>query len=217
VLRQNHIQPRFSRSLLFWNDRGPLSLMAIPSIGAAFMTPRLFLAASALAAALALPSVAAAVPGFTTGNVNVRTGPGTQYQAIATAPAGSGVDILGCMPGRTWCDIVLGNLRGWVSGRYVQEGGAVVQQYVVPRYVAPSPVVRFSFGNTWYDDDDDWRWRSHYRPRHRHHDRDDWDDRDRDRDRDDDGRDGGGWDGRNGGEWSNRMRCINGRCGPFGK
>lgn len=177
------------------------------------MNPRVFLAGSALAAALVLPSVAAAVPGFTTGDVNVRTGPGTQFQAITTAPAGSGVDILGCIPGRTWCDIVLGNLRGWVSGRYVQEGGAVVQQYVVPRYVAPSPVVRFSFGNTWYDDDDDWRWRSHYRPRHRDR---DWDDRDRDgRDRDD--RDGD-WKGRGDSDRAeNRLRCIDGRCGPFGK
>ena len=181
------------------------------------MTPRAFLAGSALAAALVLPSVAAAVPGYTTGNVNVRTGPGTQYQAITTAPAGSGVDILGCMPGRTWCDIVLGNLRGWVSGRYVQEGGAVVQQYVVPRYVAPSPVVRFSFGNTWYDDD--WRYRD--RSRYRHRDRDDRDHRDRD-DRGRGGRDGrDGWDG----DWKrgdsdraeNRMRCIDGRCGPFGR
>ena len=177
------------------------------------MTPRAFLAGSALAAALVLPSVAAAVPGFTTGNVKVRTGPGTQYQAITTAPAGSGVDILGCIPGRTWCDIVLGNLRGWVSGRYVQEGGAVVQRYVVPRYVAPSPVVRFSFGNTWYDDDDDWRWRSHYRPRHRDR---DWDDRDRD-DRDRDGRDGD-WKGRGDSDRAeNRLRCIDGFCGPFGK
>jgi uncharacterized protein YraI len=175
------------------------------------MTPRAFLAGSALAAALVLPSVAAAVPGYTTGNVNVRTGPGTQYQAITTAPAGSGVDILGCIPGRAWCDIVLGNLRGWVSGRYVQEGGAVVQQYAVPRYVAPSPVVRFSFGNTWYDDDDDWRWRSHYMPRYRdRHDRD-WDGRDRDRDRNgrdraDRGRDSRDRDGRD---------CVDGRCRPF--
>jgi len=183
------------------------------------MTPRACLAGSALAAALVLPSVAAAVPGFTTDNVNVRTGPGTQYQAITTAPAGSGVDILGCMPGRTWCDIVLGNLRGWVSGRYVQEGGAVVQRYVVPRYVAPSPVVRFSFGNTWYDDD--WRWRSQYRPRYRHRDRDDHDwDRDWDRDWDDRDRDGrdGNWKGRGDSDRAeNRLRCIDGLCGPFGK
>lgn len=181
------------------------------------MTPRAFLAGSALAVALVLPSVAAAVPGYTTGNVNVRTGPGTQYQAITTAPAGAGVDILGCMPGRAWCDIVLGNLRGWVSGRYVQEGGAVVQQYVVPRYVAPSPVVRFSFGNTWYDDDDDWRWRSHYRPRHRDR---DWDHHDRDRDRDGRDRDDrdGDWKGRSDSNRAeNRPRCIDGRCGPFGK
>ena len=179
------------------------------------MTPRAFLAGGALAAAMVLPSVAAAVPGFTTGNVNVRTGPGTQYLAITTAPAGSGVDILGCMAGRSWCDIVLGNLRGWVSGRYVQEGGAVVQQYVVPRYVAPSPVVSFSFGRTWYDDD--WGYRD--RSRYRHRDRDDHHRRKRDRrDHDDWDRDwsDGDWKGRNGSDRADdRRNCIDGRCGPF--
>ena len=74
-----------------------------------------------------------------------------------------------------------------------------------PRYVAPSPVVRFSFGNTWWDDDDDWRWRSHYRPRHRDH---DWDRHDRDRDRD-------SWDRDD--RRGSRMRCTDGLCGPFGK
>ncbi len=184
------------------------------------MTPRLFLAASALTAALVLPSVAAAVPGFTTGNVNVRTGPGTQYQAIATAPAGSGVDILGCMPGRAWCDIVLGNLRGWVSGRYVQEGGAVVQQYiepryvapryVAPRYVAPGPAFSFSFGNYW-DDDDDWRYRDRSRSRHRD-DRDDWD-RDGDRDRGDDDHDGDSrWKRADSNDGRDGQRCPDGKC-----
>jgi len=184
------------------------------------MTPRAFLAGSALAAALVLPSVAAAVPGFTTGDVNVRTGPGTQYQAIMTAPAGSGVDILGCMPGRTWCDIVLGNRRGWVSGRYVQEGGAVVQQYVepryvtpryvAPRYVSPGPAFSFSFGNYW-DDDDNWRYRDRSRSRHRDRDRDDWDrDSDRDRDRGDDG--DGRWKRADSNDGRDGPRCPDGKC-----
>ena len=142
------------------------------------MTPRAFLAGSALAATLVAPSIAAAVPGYATGNVNVRTGPGTQYQVIATARAGSGVEILGCLPGRAWCDVALGNIRGWMSGRYVQEAPVVVERYAVPRYVRPGPTVSFSFGTTRYSDDD-W-YRRHWRHGHRHRDRnwdryDDWD------------------------------------------
>lgn len=168
------------------------------------MTPRAFLAGSALAAALVLPSVAAAVPGYATGNVNVRTGPGTQYQVIATARAGSGVEILGCLPGRAWCDVALGNIRGWASGRYVQEAPVVVERYATPRYVRPGPSVSFSFGTSWYDDDDDWRWRDRSRRGHRNR---DWD-RDWGGDRD-------GWQGRD--RPRNRQRCVDGLCGPFGK
>lgn len=169
------------------------------------MTPRAFLAGSALAASLALPSVAAAVPGYATGNVNVRTGPGTQYQVIATARAGSGVEILGCLPGRTWCDVALGNIRGWMSGRYVQEAPVVVERYAAPRYVRPGPSISFSFGTSWYDDDDDWYWR-HRRHGHRHRDRD-WD-----RDRH------GDWDGwRDRERPRNRRRCVEGPCGPYAR
>ena len=91
-------------------------------------------AATALAA---IPGIASArgVDAIVTTNLNLRTGPGTQYPPITTLPAGAGVDILGCTPYR-WCNIAWGGLRGWVAGGYLAQAGA--PYYAAPPvYVAP--------------------------------------------------------------------------------
>ena len=137
------------------------------------MTLRPILAGAALIAALAVPTLANAAPGFATGNVNLRAGPSTGYPVITTLYAGAPVEIIGCLSGWDWCDVGFNGTRGWVSGNYLQ---AVYQERRVylPTY-APQvglPVISFSFGY----------WDNHYSGRPFYRDRDRWRDR---------------WDGRN--------------------
>ncbi|GAB4515196.1 MAG: hypothetical protein Tsb0019_13720 [Roseibium sp.] len=70
------------------------------------------------AAAQSRPAIA-----YTTADLNMRTGPGTNYPVITTLPRGAGVTVFGCTPEFRWCDAAFVNARGWVSGRYLSYGG----------------------------------------------------------------------------------------------
>jgi len=122
------------------------------------------LPAAALLALLAGP--AAAAPGFATGAVNLRAGPGTGYPQVVVVPAGAPVEIFGCLDGRGWCDVGYGSVRGWVSANYLQslrEDRRVPLPALAPD--AGVPVVTFSFGDYWG---------SHYRDRPWFAERDRW-------------------------------------------
>jgi uncharacterized protein YraI len=74
---------------------------------------------------MALPAVAQSRPAiaYTTANLNMRAGPGTNYPVIATVPRGGGVTIFGCTADFGWCDAAFTNVKGWVSGKYLSYGG----------------------------------------------------------------------------------------------
>ncbi|MFC0407411.1 SH3 domain-containing protein [Roseomonas elaeocarpi] len=122
----------------------------------------------ALGLALTVSAVAPALaaPGFATGNVNLRAGPGTAYPQVTVLGAGQPVEIFGCLEGYNWCDVGANGTRGWVAGSYLQyvyEG----QRVLVPDY-GPRiglPIVGFAFGDywgryyrgrSWYADRDRW-------------------------------------------------------------
>ena len=102
---------------------------------------------------------------YTTGNVNMRAGPSTQYPRVTTVPNGAAVDVHGCTSGWSWCDTSWRGIRGWVSANYLQMLYNNRRVYL-PEY-APRigvPVITFQFGNYW----DRWyRDRPWYRDRHR--------------------------------------------------
>ncbi|MBY5739384.1 MULTISPECIES: SH3 domain-containing protein [Rhizobium] len=153
----------------------------------------LFVKIAAVGLFMLAPAIAQAAEGYSTANVNMRAGPSTRYPAVAVIPAGSSVEIRGCLSDVNWCDVEFYGGRGWVSGQYVQ---ALYQQrrvYVGPQYYRPLgiPVIRFSVDNYWD---------RYYRNRDFYRDRDRWsrgpdyyyrdrDNRDRDRDRDNRDRD----------------------------
>ncbi|WP_159347544.1 SH3 domain-containing protein [Roseomonas harenae] len=121
---------------------------------------------AAAALLLALSNPASAAPGFATGNVNLRAGPGTNYPQVTVVPAGAPVEIIGCLGGYSWCDVGFGQVRGWVSANYLQylyENRRVPLPEYAPR--VGLPVVTFSFGDYWG---------SHYRGRSWYADRDRW-------------------------------------------
>ncbi|RCW79777.1 SH3 domain-containing protein [Phyllobacterium bourgognense] len=53
----------------------------------------------------AWPASAFADAGYTTGNVNLRTGPGANYARVGTLPEGTLINVLGCQP--SWCHVAL--------------------------------------------------------------------------------------------------------------
>lgn len=75
----------------------------------------------ALAVLLGLSTAAsAATVAVATSNVNLRAGPSTSYPAVTMVPAGVQVVTHGCLSGYTWCDVSMGNYRGWVAANYIQ-------------------------------------------------------------------------------------------------
>lgn len=143
---------------------------------------RIFALSAAFVAVL--PGLAAAATAYSTANVNMRSGPSTQYPPVLVIPAGQRVDIQGCMQSANWCDVAYAGYRGWVSGSYLQTTYSQRRVYVDPQYYRPLgiPSITFSVGSYWdrhyrdrdfYRDRDRWR-DGNYRPRPpRDHD-DDW-------------------------------------------
>ncbi|MBU1175173.1 MAG: SH3 domain-containing protein [Alphaproteobacteria bacterium] len=97
---------------------------------------------AAIAAAIFALSAgsAFAAPGVATGNVNVRTGPGTGYSKVDTLHSGEQVDIGQCQSG--WCYITHNGPDGWVSANYLGRSGGSSG----PPQPGGNPDVGISFG-----------------------------------------------------------------------
>jgi uncharacterized protein YraI len=168
-------------------------LMSLAAIGAMFVAPTI---------------ADAAVRGQATANVNMRSGPSTQYPAVVVIPVGSPITINGCMSTVNWCDVSFAGGRGWVSGNYIQATYRSNRVYIAPDYYRGLGIPTVTFDVNTY-------WGRHYRDRDFYRERDRWRrydwrserplpppprwERDRDRDR-------GGWDrdrdrNRDRGEW----------------
>jgi len=80
-------------------------------------------AVAATALVVFMPAVQAA-PGTVTSNVNVRSGPGTNYAVVDTARRGQQVDVQRCQG--SWCYISKPGPDGWVSANYLSANGSPV-------------------------------------------------------------------------------------------
>jgi len=127
------------------------------------------LGALALFALVAAPALAeAATRGFSTANVNMRSGPSTAYPAVVVIPNGAPLTIHGCLSDTPWCDVSFTAGRGWVAGRYVQAIYRENRIYVEPRSYRNLgvPIITFDAGNYWdryYRDRDFYRERDRWR------------------------------------------------------
>jgi len=80
-------------------------------------------------------------------------------------PAGAYVEVYGCLPDYTWCDVGIYGSRGWVAATYLQYYWG--DQWVYLPAYAPRigvPIVTFVLGTYWGDH---YRHRSWYRERER--------------------------------------------------
>lgn len=82
-----------------------------------------WMAASALAAVLAVPGAAMAQTVMSTADVNMRAGPGTRYPVVTTIPENRNVDVYGCDGDRDWCEVAWRGNRGWVFSDYLEVTG----------------------------------------------------------------------------------------------
>lgn len=83
---------------------------------------RTILAAVIAVVTLAVTTAASyAAPAQATANVNVRSGPGTNFRVIDTLIRGERVDIQYCRG--SWCFVEKRGPNGWVSANYLSRGG----------------------------------------------------------------------------------------------
>lgn len=80
-------------------------------------------AIAAMAVVVFLPAAQAA-PGTVTSNVNVRSGPGTNYAVVDTARRGQQVDVQQCQG--SWCYVAKPGPDGWVSANYLSANSGPV-------------------------------------------------------------------------------------------
>src|SRR5438045_2089194 len=86
---------------------------------------------SAGSALLLSAGAATAAPATAESAVNMRSGPGTQYEVVATIPGGATVDVAGCTG--SWCQVSFNGESGFANRSYlsVAEGAPVA---VAPGY-----------------------------------------------------------------------------------
>lgn len=123
------------------------------------------LGAAALLAASLMPGVASADRAVATANVNLRAGPSTGYPAVDVVPFGKDVRVHGCLRARSWCDVSVYGLRGWMSSNYLafERRGRRYTGETAVRYIE-APVITFQVGDYW---DRHYRARPFYRERAR--------------------------------------------------
>jgi uncharacterized protein YraI len=104
----------------------------------------------AIALALFAPVFAYANDGFLVSDISLQSGPDSDYPPIGDLQAGTEVDVQGCIEGYAWCDVIVGDDRGWVPGSYLEEEYDNQPVFLVdygPRIGIP--VVSFSIGTYW--------------------------------------------------------------------
>lgn len=101
-------------------------------------------ALTALGALLLSAGMVLAQPAEVTTDLNMRTGPGTNFGVVTVVPEGDEVDIINCQG--SWCRVRYGGRTGWVSAAYLGDttvAAAPRRRVIVeeePIYAAP-PVV----------------------------------------------------------------------------
>lgn len=77
------------------------------------------LALATFVTTLGLATAAWATPAEVTAPTNLRTGPAVGYPVLTLLAPGTPVNIYGCLDDVDWCDVGYGELRGWMSARFL--------------------------------------------------------------------------------------------------
>jgi uncharacterized protein YraI len=99
---------------------------------------------------LVVPAVSLAETAYTTKTANLRAGPSRDYPVVVQLPPGEPVDVNGCLDDWTWCDVSIGNDRGWVYAGSLESpyrGRRVVIYGNGPMF--GYPIIGFEVGPYW--------------------------------------------------------------------
>ena len=126
------------------SEAGPAA-QAAPAEAAVVETP----APTATAVAVALAALPTATPeplvpttpqGKSTGLINVRSGPGTEFDTVAALNSDEAVDIVGKNPAGDWWQVTVANgATGWVFGQLLQTSGDIAAVAVASDIPTPPP------------------------------------------------------------------------------
>lgn len=110
---------------------------------------------TAIGALLISAGMALAEPAEVTNDLNMRTGPGTNYGVVTVVPEGDVVDIISCSG--SWCRVRYGGRTGWVSAAYLGDTAVAAaprrrviveeEPYYAPPVVYGAPLL---FGAPYY-------------------------------------------------------------------
>ena len=151
--------------------------------------------------ALLLPAGAAtAAPATAESAVNMRSGPGTQYEVVATIAGGATVDVAGCTG--SWCQVSFNGASGFANRSYLAMGGEPSAAIVAPGYAYDDTPL---YADDYYDSGYAYGpgFSSYVNPRHRFHHRGSWN-----------GGQAGAWQNRPG--WNGTHRDLARRWQPHG-
>ena len=106
-------------------------------------------------------------PGFSTANVNIRTGPDIDFPSVGVIPEGEPLSIEGCLRDESWCDVRWDGGRGWVYSEYLAfddrgemvplpDVGAAYFRIPFITFVARDYWDRYYVGRPWYRDRARW-------------------------------------------------------------
>src|SRR5258708_1708821 len=74
----------------------------------------------AAAAAVAFATVAAAdIPAAAISDLNIRSGPGPEFDVVGVIPMNGAVNVVGCIEGSLWCTVSYGGIMGWSYSQYL--------------------------------------------------------------------------------------------------
>lgn len=89
------------------------------------MRNKIVLSAAAAALILAGPAYARSMA-TATSDLNIRSGPGPDFQVVGAMAANSDADLIGCQEGGNWCQVSYNGQDGWVYSRYLVTDGEQV-------------------------------------------------------------------------------------------
>jgi uncharacterized protein YraI len=166
------------------------------------------------AALLLSAGAAAAAPATVQSDLNVRSGPGAQYQVVGTVQGGETVDVAGCTG--SWCQISFRGGTGYANQNYLAMAGGGGPGYaaVAPGYADPGYVYDDTPGNAYNDyyyDDYGPSFGFYVSPGFRHHRHHGWNGR-----WNGGSQVGGNWQGRTGWNGGNRVSGVGAPAGRMG-
>lgn len=99
----------------------------------------------------ALPSLSSAQPAYPLEPLRLHAGPGAEYPLVSMLYPGAPVEVLACLPGYQWCDVVSAEgVRGWSWGGGLNLGWSGPPQPVIQFGLSYGvPLTAFIIGDYW--------------------------------------------------------------------